>query len=89
MVYYISYTLSEPGKKYDNLRKLIVGLSNDLWVHPLESTYIIKSDKTSREIYNFLSSVLDNNDKIFITEITKNYSGCLDKDTWTYIQNLF
>jgi len=89
MVYKISYALSEPGQKYDKLRKLIIGISNDLWVYPLDSTYIIKSDKTSKEIYNFLSSVLDNNDKILITEITKNYSGYLDKDTWTYIQNLF
>ncbi|WP_154826524.1 hypothetical protein [Clostridium butyricum] len=89
MVYNISYDLHDPGQKYQKLHDLIVKVSNNRWSHALESTYIIKSDKTPEQIYNVLSRALDSNDDILIAEITPNYYGCLDKQHWPYIKGLF
>ncbi|MFT8313214.1 MAG: hypothetical protein ABF633_03045 [Clostridium sp.] len=89
MVYNISYDLSNPGQKYEKLHKLIVEVSNNRWSHALDSTYIVQSNKTSKQIHDHLSAALDANDNIFICEIKENYAGVLDKDHWPYIENLF
>ena len=89
MVYSISYDLHEPGQKYKKLHQLIKDISNDRWANILESTYIIKSFMSPEQIYKHLSSALDKNDCIFISEITSNYSGVLGEDMCPYIKNLF
>ncbi len=89
MVYNISYDLHEPGQKYKELHGLIVKASNDRWAHILDSTYIIQSSSSAEQIYNYLSEALDKNDKIFISEVTQNYSGFLDSDHDPYINGLF
>lgn len=89
MVYMISYDLHNPGQKYQKLYELIVEVSNNRWAHSLESTYVIKSNKTPKEIYNVLSKALDSNDNILIAEISPNYYGRLDKKHWPYIKDLF
>lgn len=89
MVYNVSYDLYDPGQKYDKLHELIVAVSNNRWSHPLKSTYIIQSNKTSEQIHNYLSAALDSNDLILITEINYNYYGTLDKKHWPYIKGLF
>lgn len=89
MVYNISYDLSSPGQKYEQLHKLISEVSNDVWAHVLKSTYIIQSYKTAKELYEFLSAALDENDLILITEINQNYYGCLNEKQWSYIKDLF
>lgn len=89
MVYNISYDLNDPGQKYEQLHELIVEVSNNRWVHPLKSTYIIESSKTSKEIYNYLSPALDSNDLVLITEMNDNLYGALAKKYWTCIKNLF
>ncbi|NFM56654.1 hypothetical protein FDB98_06720 [Clostridium botulinum] len=89
MVYNISYDLNDPGQKYEQLHELIVEISNNRWVHPLKSTYIIQSSKTSEQIYNSLSAALDSNDLILITEINHNFYGALTKKYWSRIKSLF
>lgn len=89
MVYNISYDLCAPNQKYDKLHELIVKVSNGKWAHVLDSTYIIQSFSSAEQIYNSLLPALDNNDRIFISEITKSYYGQLKTEQWTYIKGLF
>ncbi|CAL83934.1 hypothetical protein FDF29_09725 [Clostridium botulinum] len=89
MVYNISYDLHNPGQKYKKLHELIVEVSNNRWAHILNSTYVIQSYKNANEIYNYLSNAIDENDLIFICEITKNMQGVLKNEHWPYISNLF
>ena len=89
MVYNISYDLHAPSQRYDKLHELIVKTSNGKWAHLLDSTYIIQSFNSAEQIYNSLLPALDNNDKIFISEITKNYYGQLTTKNWTFIKSLF
>ncbi|AIY79658.1 MULTISPECIES: hypothetical protein [unclassified Clostridium] len=89
MVYIISYDLNKPNQKYNQLRELIKNLSNTNYVHVLESTYIIKSPKSAKEIYEYLASALDNNDGLFISEITQNHYGQLKSEDWPTVRSLF
>ena len=88
MVYNVSYDLCEPGQKYKKLHELIVKISNNRWAHILDSTYIIQSSSSSEQIYKYLSSALDKNDKIFISEVL-NYYGYLESEHIEYIKGLF
>ncbi len=89
MVYIISYDLNQPGQKYDALHKLIKDVSNDRWAHILESTYIIHSLQSAEQIHNRLNPALDKSDRIFVSEISKNYSGYLEEEFGPYIDKLF
>lgn len=89
MVYSISYDLNNPSEKCKKLHHLIIGISKNNWVHALDSTYIIKSDKSAEEIYERLSYALDSNDLIFVSELAKNFSGYLKMDLWKPIEHLF
>ncbi|CAG9714684.1 conserved hypothetical protein [Clostridium neonatale] len=89
MVFVISYDLNKPAQKYNELYKLIETISNNNCIHILESTYIIKSTKSSKEIYEFLASALDNNDELFISEVTNNHYGQLKSDDWPNVKKLF
>lgn len=89
MVYNISYDLYQPNQKYNELHKLIEIISNGDYSHILDSTFIIKCDKTSDEICTFLSKALDNNDYIFVSQIFKNFYGFVDSKHVDLINSFF
>ena len=80
MVYNISYDLHSPEQKYNKFKDLIIELSNGQYCHALNSTYVISSDKTAKEIHDFLSKTLDDNDHILIMQVTQNYYGYLNSN---------
>lgn len=89
MVYIVSYDLNKQGQNYDELYDRIKTISNDVWCHPMDSTWIIKCSKSSSEIYDYLSGAIDKNDVLFIAEVTNNYYGYIQNDLWEYITNMF
>ena len=89
MVYLISYDLNKTGQDYKVLYDTIKNLGNNIWMHPLDSTWLIKSNLTAKQIYDKLKPIIDDNDLLFISEITKNYSGWLQTDLWDYLKNMF
>ena len=65
--YLITYDLSNPGQKYEVLLKRIK--SYPTWARLGGSAYIIISNQSPVQIRDYLRSVLDWNDKIFVGAI--------------------
>lgn len=83
--YIISYDLHSPGQQYEDLKKIIIGF-NGAYIKILESTWLVRTDLTPEEMVNKIRSVVDTNDSLFVSEITNNYQGLLNKDDWEFIK---
>ncbi|MBG9587388.1 CRISPR-associated protein Cas2 [Cytobacillus firmus] len=66
--YLISYDLIGPNRDYDSVTEKIK--SYGTWARPLESVWIIKSDDSATTIRDNVFSVMDSNDKLFVTGLT-------------------
>jgi hypothetical protein len=63
--YIVSYDLH--GKRdYKRAHQGIVDVSNNIWAKPLESFYIIHSNKDAEYIRDFLVNYVDNDDSIVV-----------------------
>ncbi|HRH23700.1 MAG TPA: hypothetical protein PK295_03645 [Candidatus Magasanikbacteria bacterium] len=73
--YLISYDLTKPDSnaEYTMLLKMIK--SANRWSRPLKSMWLIQTDLSSLDIVNQLKSVVDVKDKIYVTEITRNWAS--------------
>ena len=83
-IYIITYDLNKSGQNYD---KVINSINSKYPRNKkiLESTFIIKSEKTAVQIYDSIEG-LDHNDRIFIGEINrKNQQGWLTTELWNWI----
>ncbi|HFK5575261.1 TPA: hypothetical protein ACG0AX_003636 [Elizabethkingia anophelis] len=69
--YIISYDLNKTGQDYKTLKEKIEELANGYW-HHLDSTWIIFSSKTAKQICSELKKCIDSNDELLVVEITKN-----------------
>ena len=90
--YMLSYDLDSPGQKYENVNDAIKNkISTGVWCKYLESTYLFRSTYSPSEMTDVLKPFLDNNDRLFIADISPaSYSGWLETDEWEYIQkNIF
>ena len=83
--YIITYDLRTPGKDYTSLYAAIKMLTSE-WKHPIESTWVVRTDKNANVIYNSLRETLDRNDRIFITKIDpSDKQGWMDVTFWNWI----
>lgn len=89
MVYIISYDLNKSGQDYQKLYKAIKECSTGIWIHCLDSTWLIKSYKSTSEIQRILKNAIDDNDSLLVMEVKNNYSGWLPKDVWDYLSDMF
>jgi len=62
--YIIGYDLNKSGQNYNSLIEQIKNLG--VWCHCLDSTWIIKSDSTAKEIRDYLKNFIDSNDELLI-----------------------
>ena len=83
MVYLISYDLNRPGQGYARLYDGIKELG--AWWHYLDSTWLVDTNLTSRQIFERLRSRIDANDRLLIIGVTRDYSGWLPGDAWNWI----
>ncbi len=84
--YLITYDLKKPGQNYSELYAAIKNEGD--WQHPLESTWVVKvgSFATANNIYERLRPKIDQNDFLFVVEITKqDRQGWLAKTFWTWL----
>lgn len=65
--YIVSYDLCNPGQNYEQLLRLIRRYS--AWARLGGSAYIIETSDTAKNVRDYLSRVLDRNDKLFIGTI--------------------
>jgi len=63
--YVVSYDLHK-GRDYVRAHQGIVAVSNNVWAKPLESFYIIHSQKSAIEVRDYLRSYLDSDDSLVV-----------------------
>lgn len=83
MIYAINYDLKRPGQDYDALHKAIQGCG--AWWHYLGSTWLVDTSLSAGGIWERIAPYVDKNDRVLITGITKDVSGWLPPDAWTWI----
>lgn len=81
--YAINYDLKVPGRDYKGLYDAIKGLEK--WWHYLDSTWIVATSRTPRQIWEVVSPHIDTSDRILIIEVRDNVQGWLPKDAWAWI----
>ena len=84
--YLITYDLANKQiKSYENLYTALKSLGP--WWHYLDSTWIIKTNINSKDIWNNLKDHINtNNDRILITKISDgDREGWLTKDAWDWL----
>ena len=69
----ITYDLKKPGQDYKDLIDKIKSLSSNWW-HCLESVWIIKTNLSPFDVVSQLLPHVDNSDRIFSTEVSKNWA---------------
>ena len=85
--YLITYSLKNPNWNYTGFLSALQNIGP--WWHYLDTTWLIKSDLTSQQIYQKLGpGLLSINDFILVIEIVPgNRFGWLPKDAWDWIDN--
>lgn len=85
-IYIISYDLKQSDKDYSGMYESIKAFDN--WWHYLESTWIIKTDDASEEVFNKLKPHIDDDDNLLIIEVGKKRQGWLPKKAWDWIKRV-
>lgn len=84
MIFLITYDLNSPGRDYNPLYDKIKSLGANF--HPLESTWFLESSNTAHFISESLRAVMDENDSLFVVEITgMQRQGWLPKTAWEWL----
>jgi len=77
-VYCITYDLNSPGQNHSKLLEFIK--KNFSWARLSESSYAVSSPQGPQNIFNMLSSLLDNNDTLYVITMKKPFFGHGPKD---------
>lgn len=86
-VYQINYDLRKQ-RNYEELYKKIMSLGN--WCHPLESCWLIVSEKTASQIAEELFKVMDSDDGLLVTRLLNEASWYnLDSEGMKDVTNWF
>lgn len=84
-VYCVSYDLNKSGQKYDDLYEELKS-SPGYW-HHLDSTWLISTTETAEQVYSRLRKHLDDNDRILIIKVVRDYQGWLSESAWKWIRD--
>ena len=86
--YVIGYDLNTPGQDYTKLFDAIK--SYGYWWHHLDSTWIIRTDKTAVQIRDHLKQFIDKNDELLVVGLTREaaWIGFNDKGSSWLKDNL-
>lgn len=87
----ITYDLRQPERNYSTLYAAIKNMAGEgNWQHPLESVWVVSVLETfsANDIYNVVRNEIDDNDSLFIADITaKDRQGWLAKSFWEWMKN--
>jgi len=84
-VYLLTYDLHYPGQNYHGLKQIIENNFN--WWHYMESAWLLYTSLSANQIWNTISSVIDENDRVLIIEVTNNKQGWLTREAWDWINS--
>ena len=86
MLYLVTYDLVKPKQDYEELYEAIKQCSSQWW-HYLDSTWIIVADMEIGPCVDKIRSVMDDDDKLLIVNITEaSYNGWLPSKAWEWIK---
>lgn len=71
--YLITYDLNRPGQKHAKVLEKIK--SYGTWAMLSESSYVIITHESPRDVYNTFEPYLDGNDKFYVIKISKPFWG--------------
>lgn len=81
----ITYDLNSPGQKYDALHETIK--AQGAWWHHMESTWIVVTGRTPREVFAALNEHIDGTDRAVVIDISgREYSGWLTEEAWEWLR---
>jgi len=84
MLISISYDLRKPGRNYDDLYKVIKSAPS--YCHTMDSLWFIHTNETVKTWSDRLMKCIDNNDYLFIVDITKQSRyGRMIRDVWDWL----
>jgi len=71
--YLITYDLIKPENSVDYTRLFANIKSHIFWAKPMASVWLIKTNRTRKEIMRLLRSAADANDKFLVIEVTNDW----------------
>lgn len=87
----ITYDLRQPERNYSALYEAIKNVAGEgNWQHPMESVWVVSVQETfsANDVYNAVRKEIDNNDSLFVVEITTtDRQGWLAKSFWEWMKN--
>lgn len=85
--YIITYDLkNSPARNYSTLIFAIKNIGP--WWHYLESTWIIKTDLNAGQVWNYLYTHINGNDRLLIVKIEPyDKGGWLPQDAWAWLNS--
>ena len=81
--YTINYDLKAPNRDYEGLYEAIK--ASPKWWHYLESTWIIATDESVKQVSARLKPHIDDNDRLLVIEVRENFQGWLPKKAWEWL----
>lgn len=81
----VTYDLNAQGQNYEKVIETIKNCSV-CWYSAWESSYLIKSNMTVKQINDAITQHLDGNDTLFVAEVRNNYNGRLKETDWDEIK---
>lgn len=64
----VSYDLRQPGRNYPSLHQHLMGYK--VLAKPLESVWLIKTDRTAEEVRDAAKLLVDTNDRLLVIDVT-------------------
>ena len=83
-VYCVSYDLNKTGQKYNALIEELK--ESPSWWHYLDSTWLIYTSETADQLSARLLKHTDQNDRLLIIKVVREYQGWLTEEAWEWIR---
>jgi hypothetical protein len=82
MVYHVAYDLNVPGQHYD---KVIAEITRTPHLKILRSSWLVDTNEAAPTLRTRIMAVADQNDRLFISQVTGNNDGWLGQDQWDWL----
>ena len=87
-VYCISYDLNGEASSYSPLFEGIKSFG--IWWHQAKYVWVIKTDKSAKDVRDYLKQFIQNGDKLFVVEVVKHWAGTgFSKEEYDWLKKNF
>jgi hypothetical protein len=89
MILIITYDLRTPKDYHDFYETIKAQGEQGKWWHYMASTWLLSTTKPPQAVVDALRPHMDNQDFLFVCELSPNYQGWLPKPAWDWIGSEF